>query len=332
MATFRVLKSDEDVALWQKAQKAGLFGRSKLNDILNQYTAPLNKNIDTSPKDGVFNKAVDLYKKADNKLSAIYQGEDDIMRFSMLKSLTKQGKDFDQALKIVNNTIPDYTKPMSAMAKFGRNSLLTPFISWTYYSTPIILRQLKERPSRAIALFGALYGINKAFGINPYDNKDIPQKNFSMKRIPIYKNGNEITTIKVDRMIPHNDILNPLDFIKNLTNYGTWSGITDVINNRNSYFGNKITNRDGLAGAYDIAKYGIQQLTPDIADNIYNLGESTIFSKEKRQKTPVLLERTSTQELLKLLGFNTMTYDKKAQLEKALSEELKKSKKEKVTN
>jgi len=70
----------------------------------------------------------------------------------------------------------------------------------------------------------------------------------------------------------------------------------------------------------------------DILDNIYNLGESAIFSKEKRQKNPVLLERTSTQELLKLAGFNTMTYDKKAQLEKALSEELRRSKKDKIAN
>jgi len=106
----------------------------------------------------------------------------------------------------------------------------------------------------------------------------------------------------------------------------------DVLNNRNSYFGNKITSRDGLAGTYDIAKYGIQQLTPDILDNVYNLGESAIFSKQIRQKNPVLLERTSTQELLKLLGINTMTYDKKAQLEKALSEELRRSKKDKVAN
>jgi len=337
-AIFKALKSDEDILLWKKAQENGLFGRSKLNDVLNNYTAPLNRNIDTSSKDGIFsqrvqstiNKGINLYKKVDNRLSKIYQGEDDIMRFSMLKALSKQGKDFNQALKIVNNTIPDYTKPMSIVAKFGRDSLLTPFISWTYYSTPIILRQIKERPSRAIALFGSLYAINKAMGINPYDNKDIPQKNFSMKRIPIYKNGNEVTTIKVDRWIPHNDILNPLDFINNLTNLGAWGGLKDVLENRNSYFNSKITSRDGLASVYDIVKYGAQQITPDIVDNIYNLGESAIFPKEKRQKNPVLLERTSTQELLKLLGLNTLTYDKEAQKKKATNEILKKEKKDVV--
>lgn len=247
------LIQDDDIKLWNEAQRAGLFGRSGLNDILNQYVNP-TKATNSSSLTGtrkVLNKFDDLASRA-------YQGEDNIMRFSMLKSLTEKGKSLEEAIKEINNTIPDYTKPMSRLARFGRDSMLTPFISWTYYSTPIILKQFKDRPERIAAIYASLYGLNKLAGIDPFDEKDIPQQNFAMKRIPIYKNGNEVTTIKVDRWIPHNDMLNPIDMVKNLTNGGAWRAIPDILNNSNSYFGGKITNNEGALKAYDLSKYGVQ--------------------------------------------------------------------------
>ncbi len=309
----KALTLDDDLKLYIKAEKAGLFGRSKLNDILGQYQSPTNKK----------SKVPGSLRKIDEVSSEFYQGEDNIMRFSLLKSLTDNGKSFDSAIKEVNNTIPDYTKPMSRMAKFGRKSMLTPFISWTYYSTPIILRQLKEHPERAIVLMGALYGINKAFGIDPYDKKDIPQQNFSMKRIPVYKNGKEVTTLKVDRWMPHNEILSPHDFVKNLTNGGAWKGGYEVLNNQNLYYGGKITYKEGGRKAYDIFKHGTQQITPDAIDKIWNLTESAILSKDKRKKNPVIQPRNSVQETLNILGLNTLTYDKRAQKMKVLRERIK---------
>ncbi|WP_323669142.1 hypothetical protein [Aliarcobacter butzleri] len=312
------LIQDDDIKLWNEAQRAGLFGRSGLNDILNQYVNP-TKATNSSSLTGtrkVLNKFDDLASRA-------YQGEDNIMRFSMLKSLTEKGKSLDEAIKEINNTIPDYTKPMSRLARFGRDSMLTPFISWTYYSTPIILKQFKDRPERIAAIYASLYGLNKLAGIDPFDEKDIPQQNFAMKRIPIYKNGNEITTIKVDRWIPHNDMLNPIDMMKNLTNGGAWRAIPDILNNSNSYFGGKITNNEGALKAYDLSKYGIQQITPDILDNIWNLAESKILSKEKRTKNPVIQPRTTTQELLKFFGINSMTYNKDNQARKVANEKIK---------
>jgi hypothetical protein len=308
----KALELDDDLQLYLKAQKAGLFGRSKLNDILNQYVNP-NKTI---TKNGAL-------QKVDEKLSNWYQGEDNIMRYSLLKSLTDDGMDFKKAIERVNKTIPDYTKPMSRLARFGRNSMLTPFISWTYYSTPIILRQLKERPERAVALAGALYGINQLVGVNPYDKEDIPQQNFSMKRIPIWKDGKEITTLKVDRWIPHYEILSPLDFTRNLLNGGAWKGIYEVLNNRNLYYGGKITYKDGAKGAYDIAKYATQQITPDVLDKAWNLAESKVLSKNARRKHPVIQPRSTLQEIFNLVGLNTLTYDKLRQREKILNERLR---------
>ncbi|MCR8709829.1 hypothetical protein [Aliarcobacter butzleri] len=312
------LIQDDDIKLWNEAQRAGLFGRSGLNDILNQYVNP-TKATNSSSLTGtrkVLNKFDDLASRA-------YQGEDNIMRFSMLKSLTEKGKSLDEAIKEINNTIPDYTKPMSRLARFGRDSMLTPFVSWTYYSTPIILKQFKDRPERIAAIYASLYGLNKLAGIDPFDEKDIPQQNFAMKRIPIYKNGNEVTTIKVDRWIPHNDMLNPIDMAKNLTNGGAWRAIPDILNNSNSYFGGKITNNEGALKAYDLSKYGIQQITPDILDNVWNLAESKMLSKEKRTKNPVIQPRTTTQELLKFFGINSMTYNKANQARKVANEKIK---------
>ncbi|KLD96703.1 hypothetical protein [Aliarcobacter butzleri] len=316
--SLNALIQDDDIKLWNEAQRAGLFGRSGLNDILNQYVNP-TKATNSSNLTGtrkVLNKFDDLASKA-------YQGEDNIMRFSMLKSLTEKGKSLDEAIKEINNTIPDYTKPMSRLARFGRDSMLTPFISWTYYSTPIILKQFKDRPERIAAIYASLYGLNKLAGIDPFDEKDIPQQNFAMKRIPIYKNGNEVTTIKVDRWIPHNDMLNPIDMAKNLTNGGAWRAIPDILNNSNSYFGGKITNNEGALKAYDLSKYGIQQITPDILDNVWNLAESKMLSKEKRTKNPVIQPRTTTQELLKFFGINSMTYNKANQARKVANEKIK---------
>lgn len=311
------LKQDDDLKLWIEAQRAGLFGRSGLNDILNQY---INPRQVTSSRFSGLKKAWD---KVDDVASAAYQGEDNIMRFSMLKSLTEQGKTLDEAMKIINNTIPDYTKPMSRLASFGRNSMLTPFISWTYYSTPIILKQFKERPERILAIYGALYGMNKLMGIDPFNEKDIPQQNFSMKRIPIYRDGNEVTTIKVDRWIPHNDMLNPLDLAKNLTSGGAWAAIPDLLRNRNSYFGGKITHNEGALKAYDLTKYGVQQITPDIIDNAWNLAETKLLSEKKRTRNPVIQPRTTTEELLKNVGINIMTYNKANQAKKVANEKMK---------
>jgi crotonobetainyl-CoA:carnitine CoA-transferase CaiB-like acyl-CoA transferase len=319
-ATLRVLSQDEDLKLWNQAQESGLFGRSNLNDILNKYVNP----TPTPTKTKGLNKAA---KKIDDFASSMYQGEDNIMRFSMMKSLMEDGATFDAAFKSVNETIPDYTKPMSQWARFGRDSMLTPFISWTYYATPIILKQMKDRPERVVAIYAALYGMNQMWGIDPFNEKDIPQQNFSMKRIPIYQNGNEVTTVKVDRWVPHGDILSPLDFVKNLTSGGAWAGGQDVLRNRNSYFGGKITNREGGEKAYDLTKYAVSQITPDILDNIGGLVESSILSKEKRTKNPVIQPRTTTQELLKILGINSITYNKSNQAKEIEKQRLNKLKK-----
>jgi len=313
----RALEVDTDLMLYRSAKQKGLFGKSELNDILKKYIT----KTDHTPK-GVIGAI-------DKKLETLYGAEDDVMRFSMLKGIIeKDGLDIDTAIKTVNNTIPDYTKPMSAWARAGRSSGLTPFISWTYYSTPIILRQLRDNPTRAVGLLGALYGINRLMGIDPYDEHDIPQGNFSMHRLPIWKDGDEITTLKVDKWLPHTAVVTPLDFAKGLTSGGVYGTPIDMIYNRNSYFNKQLTHKEGAGKAYDYIKTGVQYATPDILDNLYNLAESKIVTKEARKSDPVVQPRTPTQELLKQLGLNIQDYNKENQKIESENKKLRKEKKD----
>ena len=309
------LLQDSDIQLWKQASEAGLFGRSKLNDVLMKYIKPSTNNS-SFMKQG-------LLGKIDEKVSAVYQAEDDIMRYSVLKSFLEQGMDFDTAVSKVSTVIPDYTKPMSYLARKMRDTGIAPFISWTYHATPIILNQMKEHPERVAAIYGALYGINQLMGIDPFNEKDIPQQNFSMKRIPIYKDGNEVTTIKVDRWIPHNDIMNPGDFIKNLLSPGIYTPLIEIPRNQNLYFGGKITHNEGALKAYDLTKHALSQVTPDVLDKVGSTAESLIASKNTRTKNPVVQPRSTLQELINLLGINSITYNKSNQARKVSNEKMK---------
>ena len=313
--TLNNLLQDSDIQLWKQASEAGLFGRSKLNDVLMKYIKPSTNNS-SFMKQG-------LLGKIDEKVSAAYQAEDDIMRYSVLKSFLEQGMDFDTAVSKVSTVIPDYTKPMSYLARKMRDTGIAPFISWTYHATPIILNQMKEHPERVAAIYGALYGINQLMGIDPFNEKDIPQQNFSMKRIPIYKDGNEVTTIKVDRWIPHNDIMNPGDFIKNLLSPGIYTPLIEIPINQNLHFGGKITHNEGALKAYDLTKHALSQVTPDALDKLASTAESLIASKNTRTKNPVVQPRSTLQELINLIGFNSITYNKANQARKVSNEKIK---------
>ena len=153
--------------------------------------------------------------------------------------------------------------------------------------------------------------------------KDIPQQNFSMKRIPIYKDGNEVTTIKVDRWIPHNDIMNPGDFIKNLLSPGIYTPLIEIPINQNLHFGGKITHNEGALKAYDLTKHALSQVTPDALDKLASTAESLIASKNTRTKNPVVQPRSTLQELINLIGFNSITYNKSNQAKKIANEKMK---------
>ncbi|WP_345985270.1 hypothetical protein WCX49_11750 [Sulfurimonas sp. HSL-1656] len=310
------LMADDDVKLYMQAEAAGLFGRSQLNDILNRYVN------NTKESGGVIRS---IHRNVGN----VYEGEDNVMRFSLLKALVDRGEPFGEAITHVNRTIPDYSKPMSEAAQWLRGSGITPFMSWTYYSIPILMRQMKEHPTRALGIIAAMSAIYEGAGIDaplPFTtSEDMPKEGFAYKRIPIYTDGKEVTTLKVDKWLPHGELANPVEFLRGFLNFGTWQPAVDVIKNNNAYFNRPITRKDGSKAVYDLGKYTVQNVLPmpDVLDQAFNLVESRVLDQQQRRKDSVVTPRTTTEELLNIMGTNVLTYDKAKQRQKTQREKIK---------
>lgn len=306
------LEADEDVALWRELNDNHMFGRSQLNEMLRTYMSP---HVDTA--------AGSVVNKVSEGAKALYQAEDDVMRFSAIKQLTRDGMwddsgdglvkrkmGIDEAMTHVNDTIvPDYTKPMSKLALTLRDSGLVPFMSWTYYSTPILIKQLRDHPTRVMAIAAGWYGLDRLFGVDPYDDESMP-KGFAEQRVAVGRDGDKVTGFRVSSMIPHIQLANPANtFLEPLT-----SGIPQTMlgsaTNYNFYFRKPITTKEGGEGAYhrgkDIAMNVLP--SPDVFDKAYNLAESKLLDKETRRRDPVFEPRTPAQEAASFF-VNLQTYD-----------------------
>jgi len=320
--TLRALMQDDDVLLYREAKLKGLFGKSQLNDTLNQYIKPRtqykNKTLST------------IHEKA----GSVYGAEDDMMRFSLLKTLKEMNpnQSVDELIDRVNNTIPDYSKPMSAVARKLRDTGFVPFIGFTYHAMPILLRQMKERPASVATLAGIMGVIYAANDINPFDGNDIPDEGYSFKRLPIMQNGNIVTTIKVDKWIPHYDLLSSMtdfsqgavpEFVRGQLVGGIPQNIVGGLINYNPYFNQRVTQKEGAQKAYQLTKHNVQQFTPDFIDNAYNLAESKLADKKTRRYNKVIEPRETWQEVAKNLGVNIQSYNKSEQSRKNMAEKLK---------
>lgn len=319
------IESDTDVVLWKQLDEHRMFGRSQLNEILRSYMSP---HIDTA--------SGSMMHKVSENAQALYQGEDDVMRFSAVKQLMNDGlwidgavsaMDLKTAMKYVNDTIvPDYSKPMSKLALTLRDSGLVPFMSWTYYSTPILLRQLRDHPTRVMGIAGAWMATDMLFGVNPYDEESMP-KGFAQQRVAVGRDGDKVTGMRVSSMVPHVQLANPTNtFLEPLT-----SGIPQTIlgsaTNYNFYFRKPITQKDGAEGVYHRTKDAVMNVlpSPDILDKVYNLTESKVLDKETRRKDRVFEPRTTAQEAASFF-VNLQTYDESAQKEHIRKDKIKEKK------
>ena len=317
------LRADPDVQLWNAAKAEGLFGRSRLNDVLNQYMAPSVNREET------------LLGRARGTAERTYQGEDDVMRFSALKQLAEGGMDVKSAVKKINEEIiPDYTRPMSKAGDWLRRYGFVPFLSWTYYSTPMMTRQVARNPARALALFGALWGMNYASGVT--GGEDLPSggKGYEGKTlaVPGLSSGDEKVLWRYGNTEPHVQLTEPLEMARSMAVsgipqqlYGVAQGIGDGNSMQNPFFGSPVTYRKGGEQYYDEAKHVIQNVapTPDFLDKLFNLAEARIVAREKRRTNPVVKPRSDAQELLNLLGINVKTYSKSAARAQNTRNELK---------
>lgn len=310
----------ETMKLYEEAKQAGMFGRSMLNDILRgkqegQRTSMLGK-IDKFTEDA-------------------YQAEDHINRLAMYIHMRTKGKMSNvDAVRAVNSIMPDYTAPMPRGIRMFRDSGISPFISWTYYTVPNMFKLMKTKQgavqmTKALATIGGLSYL--ATGIDPLENVsvlpdglefwrdgEVPD-DFAGRRIPVAKNGDKIDTVKVDRYIPYLELMtSPLNFgasqISGVSSNALVNAVTAPSGMRDIYNGRLVT-RDSKSGgqqAYDHAKHAITTygVLPQTAVTGANIIESMVRDSNNRKNDDVTNPRTTPQELMKLIGLNTMTYNK----------------------
>ena len=300
-------------ALYKEAQEMGLFGRSQLQDALMGEMHVANRS---------------LYSKATDKVSNWYQMEDVASRIVMYKILREQyGLEAKEAKSAVVSIMPDYTKPLPEGFRKLRDSGISPFISWSYYTLPAITKALLTKggawqATKVIATLGALEYATT--GMTPLDN--IPFLNgkkpedLKGRGVGIGMGGGETHTVKVDKWIPYLGLLDPINYAKgmfsgvttslahNVMTAGTPNGLTRLYDNypvtrKDKSFGDKLI---------DYGKYFGQAYVPlpQEAYNLTNFAESMMRDEKKRKNSAVMSPKSEKQEIWKLLGVNSSSYSR----------------------
>ncbi len=299
----------ETLKYYDEAKQFGLFERSQLNDVLRGKQSTKERTT--------------LLGKVDKMAEDAYQWEDYVNRLAMYTHLRTKVKMSPEEARVATESImPDYTRPMPQGIRILRDTGVSPFISWTYYTVPNMIRLMKTKQGAAqmAKALGALGLISYAFtGIAPYENLPIPFRDekvpddFKGRRVPIYKDGDTISTIKVDRWIPYLELMyDPANFarstVSGVTTAAAFAGLTgnQLYNNR------PITRSDKSIPekAYDYTKWGMQSFAPlpQQAYTGYNIIENMVRDEKKRRNGNTVKPRSGGQEFLKFMGINTMDY------------------------
>jgi hypothetical protein len=308
------LRKESQFAL--EAKEIGIFGKSQLNDIL----AGLEEGAKTS-----------LLGKIDKWASGLYQLEDNFNRLSFYLSLRHSGRDSKTSKQMVDFMLPDYSKPLPKGWRFARDSSIAPFISWSYYTMPSIVKALGSRSgakgfgkisrgqksvAKVVGLLSLMeYALSKG-EITPLDNLPFYEGNkpedFKGRRFVIGKDGDNYDTLKVDRMLPYAELKNPLNYTKSQVS-GILPNLLYTLNGHKMYDGRPITYKNKSSGdkALDWMKYLTKQYAPLPMPMMNGIDavDATVRSKESRKRNDTIQPRSSPQELLKNIGINTMTFN-----------------------
>lgn len=339
------LMQDKSIQKAIEADAYGLFDGGRLDELLMNYADP-SKTGGWSEKLAQKTKVAPLL----NKMQKAYQVEDNSARLSMYRHLTeKKGMTPEEAIKEIRRIVPDYRQPMARVFQGLRDTGLMPFISWTYYTLPAILKQLNifgtSKAGAGLNKYRA-YNITKVIGaVAMFDLMLTPDthiwseqpKGFQGKRLPVAvdSQGN-VTGVKIDRWLQQSSFFSPGEFLRS----NIMSGIPQkVISNvglgRDPYFQNKITYNKGLRGAYDIAEYAVKGYVPapQFAYDTFDLAKSYLIDEEKRRTQRVTNPRSKAEQLSTFFGLNIMSYNK-GEYEKQLREqtlrELKKERNKRI--
>lgn len=299
-----------------EAKETGLLGRSQLNDITGGQQNAIKKRGALS--------------KLDKISQDWYHNGDAVNRIAMYTHLRdKMGLDADEARKMVLSVMPDYSKPMPKGYRILRDTGISPFISWSYYTMPTILKMMKTKQgakqmAKVVGVISAMEYMLTDGEVKPWDNLPFVEGNkpesFKGRRFAVGKDGSKISTIKMDRWIPYLELQDPVNFamsqiggptVKAATNLGTVMSKNGMVD---TYSGRGVTNQNKPLGqrVYDNTKYLTQNYVPLPAQAYsgYDFIESMVRDKKKRRKNSVADPRTTNQSVAKLLGLNTLTFDK----------------------
>lgn len=185
----------------------GMLGHTQLLDI--------NRGFE---QDGITEEKGAL-GKLDDAVSKLYKGGDTIHRLSSYMLIKEAGYDSETAMLVVDKLFPDYSKPMPKVWRWARDTCISPFISWTYYTLPAISKIIMANPARTLGAYSALGAIGFLGMLLGSDGDweeaiqsflNLPEDAIG-RRMPIWKNDKgEVLTWKVDRLMPFMDLASPL--------------------------------------------------------------------------------------------------------------------------
>ncbi|MFW9601839.1 MAG: hypothetical protein ACMV1B_05920 [Prevotella sp.] len=185
----------------------GMLGHTQLLDI--------NRGFE---QDGITEEKGAL-GKLDDAVSKLYKGGDTIHRLSSYMLIKEAGYDSETAMLVVDKLFPDYSKPMPKVWRWARDTGISPFISWTYYTLPAISKITMANPARTLGAYSALGAIGFLGMLLGSDGDweeaiqsflNLPEDAIG-RRMPIWKNDKgEVLTWKVDRLMPFMDLASPL--------------------------------------------------------------------------------------------------------------------------
>lgn len=202
---FKTMKSYLSSAI--ELRDNGMLGHTQLLDI--------NRGFE---QDGITEEKGAL-GKLDDAVSKLYKGGDTIHRLSSYMLIKEAGYDSETAMLVVDKLFPDYSKPMPKVWRWARDTGISPFISWTYYTLPAIAKITMANPARTLGAYSALGAIGFLGMLLGSDGDweeaiqsflNLPEDAIG-RRMPIWKNDKgEVLTWKVDRLMPFMDLASPL--------------------------------------------------------------------------------------------------------------------------
>ena len=346
------LMREKEIQTYKLAEDEGLFGRSSLLDIQNGF-ARTTKELrqgkiariidgDAAGKQSVVasaaQKAGDALGAVADKAGALYAGEDNVGRLALFSHYIDKGLDPKSAKIATNSWIPDYSRQMPAGMRALRDSGIAPFISWSYYVMPAMGRYLARHPvdgaKKILPMLAALgYWQYKVTGeANPYSDK-IPD-DIKGRSVAVWRDGDRVRTIKMDRYLPYMNLTAPANYAKGLASgpatqgaYALFSMMAD--GKPRMLYNNRPITKDTKpipAQAYDYLNWLLQGFTPmpgGVSSGI-NLVSDLSRDEASRKRNNVMLPKTKAQSVAKFLGFNSADYSVSGQMKDAAKKKLKK--------